>query len=69
MRLGGKKFNQFCTELNISNPLPVNQQMLCYYVAYLAKRNLSPAMIKFYLSALQHYYIASNVTELDRAKM
>ena len=31
---GRKKFIQFCTELNISNPLPVNQQTLCYYVAY-----------------------------------
>ena len=50
-------------------PLPVNQQTLCYYVAYLAKHNLSPATIKFYLSALWHQHIASNVPELDRAKM
>ena len=62
-----KKFNQFCTEFNISNPLPVNQQTLCYYVAYLAKCNLST--IKVYLSPIQHYHIASNVPEPDRAKM
>ena len=67
--VGRKKFNQFCTELNISNPLPVNQQTLCYYVAYLAKRNLSPATIKVYLSALRHYHIASDVPEPDRAKL
>lgn len=66
---GRKKFNQFCAELNISNPLPVNQQTLCYYVAYLAKCNLSPATIKVYLSALRHYHIASDVPEPDRAKM
>ena len=66
---GRKKFIQFCTEFNISNPLPVNQQMLCYYVVYLAKRNLSPATIKVYLSALRHYHIASNVPEPDRAKI
>ena len=42
----------------------MNQQTLCYYVAYLAKRNLSPATIKVYL-----YHIASDVPEPDRAKM
>ena len=66
---GKKKFIQFCTEFNISNPLPVNQQTLCYYVAYLAKLNLSPATIKVYLSALRHYHIANDVPEPDRAKM
>ena len=66
---GRKKFIQFCTEFNISNPLPVNQQMLCYYIVYLAKRNLSPATIKVYLSALRHYHIANDVPEPDRAKM
>ena len=43
--------------------------MFCYYVAYLVKRNLSPATITFDLSALRHYHIASNLPELDRAKV
>ena len=47
----------------------MNQQTLCYYVAYLAKCNLSPAMIKVYFSAIRHHHIASDVPEPDRAKM
>ena len=34
-----------------------------------SKRNLSPASIKVYLSALRQYHIASDVPEPDRAKM
>ena len=39
------------------NPLPVNENLLCRYVAYLASEGLSPKSIKLYLSAIRHLQI------------
>ena len=41
----------------MSNPLPVNERLLCRYVAYLASEGLSPKSIKLYLSAIRHLQI------------
>ena len=64
-----KKFNQFCRDTNFAMQGTVNQNTLCYFVAYLAKHNLSPATIKVYLSALRYHHIANDLPEPNRLNM
>ena len=63
---GKKKFNQFCRDTNFAMQGTVNQNTLCYFVAYLAKHNLSPATIKVYLSALRYHHIANDLPKPNR---
>ena len=58
---GLKKFSEFCTLYSISNPYPISQFTLCYYVAHLSKQHLAPQSIKSYLSALRNYQISLDI--------
>ena len=52
-----RRFLQFCAKINCSNPLPVSEQLLCRYVAYLVSEGLAPKSIKLYLAAIRHLQI------------
>ena len=56
-KAGQLKFIKFCVEYNIKNVLPVNQDILCYYVAFLGREGLAHSTIKGYLSALRNLQI------------
>lgn len=58
---GLKKFTEFCTLYSISDPYPISQSTLCYYVAHLSKQHLAPQSIKSYLSALRNYQISLDI--------
>ena len=48
-----KRFFSFCTTYNVSDPFPLTEQTLCFYVSYLAEQGLAPQTGKAYLSALR----------------
>ena len=54
---GQKHFLQFCSAYSINNVLPVNQNLLCYFVAYLSKKGLGHATIKSYLAGVRSLQI------------
>ena len=47
----------------MSNPFPVPQALMCYYVAYLANSGLAYQTIKTYLAAVRHAQIAKGLPE------
>ena len=55
-----RRFLTFCQKICVSNPLPVNEQLLCRYVACLAAEGLSSKTINLYLSAIRHLQIAAH---------
>ena len=56
-----KPATEFCTLYSISDPYPITQSTLCYYVAHLSKQHLAPQSIKSYLSALRNYQISLDI--------
>lgn len=52
-----RRFVNFCRRSNCINPFPVNEQLLCRYVAYLLSEGLAPRSIKLYLAAIRHLQI------------
>ena len=57
-RAGQKKFVQFCHNYNIIEVLPVNQELLRYFVSYLGKEGLAHSKIKNYLAAIRNLQIS-----------
>lgn len=57
-----RRFLQFCKQANFT-PLPLNENLLCRYVAYLAEEGLSPRTIKPYLSAVRHLQVAMSLPD------
>ena len=65
---------KFCSEYYIQNVLPVDEDVLCYFVAYLGKRGLGHGTIKTYLAAVRslqidygfHNPFDKNMPKLDR---
>ena len=53
----------FCAKFGVSNPFPISQALLCYYVAYLANNGLAYQTIKTYLAAIRHVQIAQGLPE------
>jgi len=53
----------FCAKFGVSNPFPISQALLCYYVAYLANNGLAYQTIKTYLTAIRHIQIAQGLPE------
>ena len=53
-----KRFILFCSSINIVNPIPVDEQLLCRFVVHLSAEGLSPSSIKLYLSAVRHLQIS-----------
>ena len=52
----------FCAQANLK-PLPVSENLLCRYVAYLAEQGLAPKTIKLYLSAVRHLQVSMNLSD------
>ena len=65
-KTGIKKFDKFRKKHKIINSLPVDQRLLCYY---LAQQGLADPTIRVYLSALRHHHIAYDIPEPDGTKM
>ena len=53
----------FCAKFGVSNPFPVSQALLCYYVAHLVNSSLAYQTIKTYLAAVRHQQIAKGLPE------
>ena len=56
------RFLTFCEKSHL-NPLPLNENLLCRYTAYLAEDGLAPSTIKLYLSAVRHLQIAMGLPD------
>ena len=56
------RFLKFCTEVGLQ-PVPALEQVLCYFVAYLASSKLKHRTIKAYLSAVRYLHIAEGVND------
>lgn len=54
---GQKRFLEFCTLYNVQDVLPVSQDLLCYFVAYLGEKGLGHSTIKTYLAAVRSLQI------------
>ena len=59
----GKRFLRFCHDFALTQ-FPVNESILCYFVACLGQQGLSAATIKTYLSRVQQMQIAAGHPEL-----
>ena len=53
---GKRRFLRFCTDAGLQ-PLPLTENLLCLFVAYLASQGLVPQTIKAYLSAIRYFHI------------
>lgn len=63
-----KRFLEFC-EASHTSPLPLSEQVMCRYVAYLGEQGLSPKSIKAYLSAARHLQISMNMRDPKLGEM
>ena len=52
-----KRFLEFCMAAKLP-PLPLLEELPCYYVAFLGKQGLKHSSIKSYLSSLRHMQIS-----------
>ena len=68
-RSGSKRFIQFCEQYGISEPFPVNEQVLVYFVASLYRGGLSGGTVKSYLAAVRHAQIALGLDDPHSAEM
>ena len=53
-----KRFHSFCTHVNVLDPFPVSELLLCSFVAYLADQGLTPQSVKTYLAAVRSVQIS-----------
>ena len=53
-----KHFHQFCGRYNITDPFPISELTLCYFVAYLAEQGLAPQTGRTYLAAVHNAQIS-----------
>ena len=61
------RFSVFCTRYNVSQPFPVNELLLCRFVAELAREGLAPGTIKTYLAGIRHAQIIRGLPEPTQA--
>ena len=52
-----KRFNDFCSRFNITEPFPITEIIQCSFAAFLADQGLAPSTVKVYLSALRNLQI------------
>ena len=57
-----KHFLEFCTAANLT-PLPLSEDLLCYYVAFLGKQGLKHSSINSYLSSICHMQISYDLED------
>lgn len=65
---GKARFSHFCEEYNYPL-LPVSEDILCKYVAFIANQGLKHATIKTYLSAIRHMQIVSGYGDPFKGQM
>jgi len=53
-----KSFYQFCTCYTVTDPFPVSELTMCYFIAYLAEQGLSPQTGQSYLAAVRNAQIS-----------
>ena len=63
-RAGVNRYISFCFAYNVSNPFPVSESTLCYFVVSLAKEGLASSTIKTYLAAVRHGQIERGFPDL-----
>lgn len=56
------RYVKFCSS-TFATPIPLSEDVLCFYVAHLADQGLAHATIKVYLSAARHLHISSGFPE------
>ena len=56
-----KRFMAFCSQLGVSRPLPVTEELLCRFVAMMGREGLKHSTIKVYLSGVRFYQIAQGL--------
>ena len=64
-RAGVNRYLSFCVSFNVSNPFPLSESTLCYFVVSLAREG--PTTIKTYLSAVRHAHIERGFPDLRDA--
>ena len=57
------RFSLFCAKYGFNDPFPVNEFLLCRFVASLAQEGLSPNAIKTYLAGIRHAQILKGLPE------
>ncbi len=63
-----KRYLNFCT-LHKVTPIPTNEQLLCHYVAFLAKSGLAASSIKCYLAAMRNLQITEGKGDPNMSAM
>ena len=58
-----RQFGSFYSKYSITNPFPVDEAILCYFVGFLAKDVLVTQSIKSYLAAIRHTQIEAGLLE------
>ena len=56
------RFSAFCSNY-VTQPFPVNEQLLCRFIAALAREGLTPGTIKTYLAGVRHAQIIRGLPE------
>ena len=57
-----RRYTDFCKLFQLP-PLPLSEETLCYYVAFLADHNVAHQSIKCYLSGVRHFQIAQGLLD------
>ena len=57
------RFSLFCAKFGFNNPFPVNESLLCRFVATLAQEGLAPNTIKTYLAGIRHAQVIKGLPE------
>ena len=58
-----KRFHGFCVQCNVCSPFPVTEQLLCYFLAFLADQGLALQTGKSYLAAIRSMQISLGLPE------
>ena len=58
-----RRFLQFCSQWGFNQPLPVDEELVCFYATSLAKEGLKHSTIKSYLSGLRYLQIAKGLPD------
>ena len=62
-RAAVNRFSTFCIRHDITHPFPVNELLLCRFIASLAQEGLSPATLKTYLAGIRHAQVMRGFPE------
>ena len=57
------RFSLFCAKFGFNDPFPVNESLLCRFVASLAQEGLALNTIKTYLAGIRHAQVIKGLPE------